>query len=276
MIAIATTTEYIEKSALALLGATVLAILITILFSSPTLPSKEEESDCDIDLSEGFTLREGMEDPVGKQIKDAFEKPFNDMKDKMMKPINEITDFFKKIKEVFESIPGRINNFTNAFKDVGDGIKLEFENLGKSLDLGFNDVASLLGSATTCGINKIKNFRNCILYYMLDWIGKMIYGVVIEFPLFILKLATGGRVDGHKCVNMVIDIFRQLDDKLYKSSGTHFMHFPDSVITMCYYCNFDEEVAKLTHDWNDTIPNMLNEPANKFSEAKSKFESVFK
>jgi len=326
------TEEYIEKSVLALVGVTALAILITILFA-PTpmppqvqVPPKKQDiysnktttstttvegfvSDPKIGFSvqphvqEGFgfgfgfgsesrpaPLQEGLKS-IEDSFKDAFEKPFNEMGDKMKGafsqvgdditnklggPLKEITDFFDKIKRFFETIPGRINNFIGAFRDVNDGINLEFVNLGKSLDLGLTDVANVLGTATTCGINMIKNFRNCILYYLLDWIGKVWYGTFVEFPVFIINVASGGSFDARKCVDMVIDMFQQLDDGLHKSAGFRFMHFPDSVIQMCYYCNFDKEVAKLKHDWTDTIPAMLNEPAQKFTDAKYKFEDVFK
>ena len=331
------TEEYIEKSVLALVGVTALAILITILFA-PTpqaqvqappqvqaqVPPKKKDiysnktttstttvegfvSDPKLGFSvqphvqEGFgsgfgsesrsaPLQEGLKS-IEDTFKDAFEKPFNDMGDQMKGafskvgdditnklggPLKEITDFFNKLKNFFETIPGRINNFIGAFRDVNDGINLEFVNLGKSLDLGLTDVANVVGTATTCGINMIKNFRNCILYYLLDWIGKVWFGIFVEFPVFIINVASGGSFDARKCVDMVIDMFQQLDDGLHKSAGFRFMHFPDSVIQMCYYCNFDKEIAKLKHDWNDTIPVMLNEPAQKFIDAKYKFEDVFK
>jgi hypothetical protein len=284
---ITTTTEYIEKSALALMGVTVLAILITLIFA-PTPQANvqahylNKQTFAGESEKEGFgsmsaPLQEGMSDPIGDQIKDAFERPFNKMKEDITKPFDEIKAFFDKIGRFFDSIPRRINDFIGAFHEVGAGISLEFDNLGKSLDLGLNDVFRVVGRATTCGIDMIKNFRNCILYYILDWIGKMMYGVFVEFPVFIIKLATAGKVDlKPMAVDKIVDIFKKLDDLLYKSTGVHFMHFPDSVINMCYSCSFDEEVAKLTHDWNDTIPNLMREPAQKFIDAKYKFESVFK
>ena len=320
------TEEYIEKSVLALVGVTALAILIALIFAKAPVQvpqseqSKKYSNKQFIDESEhkegfvsepvpveGFSVRPHVQEGFGfgsreaplqeglKSIedtfKDAFEKPFNDMGDQMKGafskvgdditnklggPLKEITDFFNKLKNFFETIPGRINNFIGAFRDVNDGINLEFVNLGKSLDLGLTDVANVVGTATTCGINMIKNFRNCILYYLLDWIGKVWFGIFVEFPVFIINVASGGSFDARKCVDMVIDMFQQLDDGLHKSAGFRFMHFPDSVIQMCYYCNFDKEIAKLKHDWNDTIPVMLNEPAQKFIDAKYKFEDVFK
>ena len=320
------TEEYIEKSVLALVGVTALAILIALIFAKAPVQvpqseqSKKYSNKQFIDESEhkegfvsepvpveGFSVRPHVQEGFGfgsreaplqeglKSIedtfKDAFEKPFNEMGDKMKGafsqvgdditnklggPLKEITDFFNKLKNFFETIPGRINNFIGAFRDVNDGINLEFVNLGKSLDLGLTDVANVVGTATTCGINMIKNFRNCILYYLLDWIGKVWFGIFVEFPVFIINVASGGSFDARKCVDMVIDMFQQLDDGLHKSAGFRFMHFPDSVIQMCYYCNFDKEIAKLKHDWNDTIPVMLNEPAQKFIDAKYKFEDVFK
>jgi hypothetical protein len=297
------TTEYIEKSALALMGITVLAILITLVFA----PTPQAETGVQVEarhdsnkkegfvsevapptkpgfsvqafqrgVQEGFGLQEGMSDPIGDKIKDAFERPFNDMKDAITKPFNDIKEFMDKIGRFFESIPRRINDFIGAFREVGDGINLEFVNLGKSLDLGLLDVFNVVGRAATCGIDMIKNFRNCILYYLLDWIGKMMYGVFVEFPVFIIKMVSGGKVDLKPIVvDKIVNIFKKLDKMLHKSTGVHFMHFPDSVLNMCYYCSFDKEVAQLTHDWTDTIPNLLNEPAQKFTNAKHKFESVF-
>ena len=284
------TTEYIEKSALALMGITVLAILITLVFA-PTpqagaganvLPSPRHDSEKEGFVSEvappekpGFSVQafqrgvqegfvEGMDDPIGDKIKDAF------------KPLNDIKEFMDKIGRFFESIPGRINNFIGAFKEVGDGINLEFVNLGKSLDMGLRDVFNVVGRAATCGISMIKNFRNCILYYLMDWIGKCLYNLFVEFPVFIIKLVTSGKVDLKPIVvDRIVNVFKKLDKMLHKKTGVHFMHFPDSVVNMCYSCSFDKEVAQLTHDWTDTIPNLLNEPAQKFTDAKHKFESVF-
>jgi len=248
--------------------------------------------------SEGFsTLREGMDDPVGQKIKDAFEKPFKDMAEKtksafnkvgddmkgafdkvgdaLMKPINDILNFVHKVDDFFKSIPGRVDNFNLAFRHVGDGIKMEFENLGASIKLGFDDVFDVITSVGTCGIDKVKNFSKCFLWYAMDALGHALYSIFVQFPVYLIKMASGGTVDAQKCVDMVIDMLEQMDEGLHKSTGAHFMHFPDAIQNTCYFCSFETEIAKLNNDWQHTIPDLLNAPRQKFSEAKHEFISVF-
>ena len=75
-----------------------------------------------------------------------------DMMKAFTKPFQPLIDFFNKLKDAFESLPRRVNNFGNAFKGFGKGIELEFVNIGKSVDLGFSDVFNVIGTIGKCGM----------------------------------------------------------------------------------------------------------------------------
>jgi hypothetical protein len=203
---------------------------------------------------------EGLD--IGKSIRDAFMKPF--------KPLIE---FFQKVKKAFEDIPKRAKNFGDAFKYVGDGIKLEFVNLGKSLDLGFNDIFDVIGTAGNCGVHWISSFRTCFPWYCLDGFLQLLYSMFITLPVYIIKVISG--IDLEPYVLQIICLIDQLDALCFEYTCWHFNRFPDWVIAECYSCKLNDKVNKLKLDWRKTIPDLLNAPAQKFSDAKHKFESVF-
>lgn len=210
---------------------------------------------------EGFTpIREGLD--IGGSIIRALQKPFQ-----------PLIDFFNDLIEAFKSIPKRVAAFGDAFKDVGDGIKLEFVNLGKGIDLGFNDFFNVVGILGQCGIKSLKNFRSCIMWYILDWIGTTLYAVFVELPVFVIKKFSG--IDLQPYVDMIICFIKEIDAVCFEYTCYHFIHFPDWVIEDCYSCKFEESVAKLSLDWNETIPNLLNEPKRKFKSAERNFKKTF-
>lgn len=213
---------------------------------------------------EGFRsnpkIVEGLD--IGKEIIKSLSKPF--------KPV---IDFFAKVKKAFEDIPKRAKRFGNAFKYVGDGIKLEFVNLGKSLDLGFNDLFDVVGTLGGCSITYLKNFRSCIIWYIFDCIGTTLYAAFVELPVFVILQLSGIKLQ--PMVDMIHCFINEMDAICYKYTCFHFIHFPDWVIRDCYSCHFQDKVDKLAKDWTKTIPDLLNEPAKKFAQAKSNFEASF-
>lgn len=210
---------------------------------------------------EGFgSVIEGLD--IGKQIARA-----------LMKPFQPLIDFFEKVKRAFEQIPVRVNAFNTAFKWVGEGIKLEFVNLGKGLELGFDDLFDVVKTFGTCGITFFTNLRTCILWYMLDWIGKTIYAILVEFPVYMIKLFTS--IDLQYIVDMINCLLEELDGLCFKYLCFHCFHFPQWVINSCYSCQLKEKATKMDFDWNVTIPNLLNEPAIDFHKAKNYFNATF-
>jgi hypothetical protein len=210
----------------------------------------------------------------GGSIKDAVDKPLNDIKDAIMGPINKIGDIIKDIDEAFKSIPKRARMFRNAFENVDRGIRLEFINLGKSLDLGFNDIFSVIRVAGNCGIRYIKNLRTCMIWYVLDLIGTTIYNIFVVLPVFLVKFITGFNAqpyvdEVHKYINMIDSYFQ------YFTCGDSFLHFPPWVIKLCYSCSIESEVKKVEHDWGEVIPKLLNEPAGVFDHSGKQFKNVF-
>ena len=210
-----------------------------------------------------------------KGIKDTFDKPVNDIKDAIMKPINEIIDIVKSIDDAFKSIPERAKMFRHAFENVGEGIKLEFINIGESLDIGFKDIFSFIRAAGDCGVKYVTNLRSCMIWYILDLIGTTIYNIFVVLPVFIVKFITGFNLQPyvdlvHKYIDILDSYFK------YFTCGDSFLHFPPWVIKLCYSCDLEREIKKIDRDWNETIPKLLNEPAGVFDFAGKQFKNVFR
>ena len=221
---------------------------------------------------EGFSnVIEGLD--VGKEMKKVFERPFNKMKDALGGPINKIVNFVKDVDEAFKSIPKRTKAFAQAFDDVGEGIKLEFVNLGKSINLGFTDIFDLVETVGKCGIKTIQNLRICIIWYILDLLGSTLYNIIVVLPVFMIRMITG--FDIQPFVNIVHGFIECLDLLFFNFTCYHLIHFPDWVIRDCYTCKFSDKVDKLNLDWGKTIPDLMNQPTKKFKDAEKNFRTVF-
>jgi len=210
---------------------------------------------------EGFTpIIEGLD--IGKQIRNAF-----------MKPFKNLINFFNELMEAFKSIPKRIDRFNRAFKLSFEGIELEFVNLGKSLKLGFTDVFNVIGVAGTCTINFFMNFRTCILWYILDWIGRTIYVIFVELPVFFINYIFG--INLQPMVDTVNCYLEDLDKTFFNLTCNHLFHFPKWVNDLCFTCSIQQSVDDLNRDFKTTIPGLLNEPGQKFANAKDNFNKTF-
>ena len=229
--------------------------------------NEKKESDYEYESyekqKEGFQstpLIEGLD--IARDIMKAFRKPFQ-----------PLIDFFEKLKDAFESIPRRVNNFGNAFKGFGKGIELEFVNIGKSLDLGFSDIFNVIGTIGGCGIKSLTNLRSCMIWYIMDCIGTTIYATFVELPIFILKMITGYNIQPY--VDKVHCLIEMIDEIVFSYTCYHIIHYPDWVIEKCYTCKFQDKVDKVNRDWNKTIPDLMNEPNKIFKQSEDDFKSVF-
>ena len=212
---------------------------------------------------EGFqtsSVIEGLD--IAGDIMKAFTKPFQ-----------PLIDFFNKLKDAFESLPRRVNNFGNAFKGFGKGIELEFVNIGKSVDLGFSDVFNVIGTIGKCGMKSLTNLRSCMIWYIMDCIGTTIYAIFIELPVFIIRLITGYNIQPY--INKIYQGIELIDTIVFKYTCYHIIHYPDWVIEQCYTCKFQDKVDKLNLDWKKTIPDLMQAPNKIFKQAEDDFKSVF-
>jgi len=87
----------------------------------------------------------------------------------------------------------------------------------------------------TCGLNKIFNLKTCIMYYILDTIGQMLY-LPIRLVIFIVYHFFG--VDIQSAADMAWDLADEVDTNIiqYVTGGYSLLHYPDNIIGTCYQC----------------------------------------
>lgn len=224
-------------------------------------------------VGEGFSIGALNFDDIGKKMGDVGGGIGGEIEKAIKKPIEPIIEFVNRVTNILNGLKDRVTNFESAFKLVGQGIEKEFESIGKSLDLGFHDIYNLIGAAGECGIKFAKNLRSCILWYLMDAIGSLVYAVFVQLPLFVAKEVFG--FDLHSYVDDLKDALREMDDEIYNLTEFHVMHFPQRVIEDCYMCDVSGQVNKLKDDFEKVIPVYMNEPNEIFGQARDKFVAVF-
>jgi hypothetical protein len=170
----------------------------------------------------------------GGQIENTFKKG-GSIEKGLEDPLKKIKKFIEQVNEAFKVIPKRFGHLRRAFDKIGQGIRLQFKNLGKSLKIGFDDIFDLFDTLGKCGIKYVKNLRYCMIWYVLDLIGTTLYSVFVTLPVFMIRVLTGFNlqpfVDGINC------IIRYIDGLYFKLTCYHFIHFPEWVIKDCYTCD---------------------------------------
>ena len=254
---------------------------------------------------------EGL-DNIGDSIKNAFEKPFNKMKDginkfandvksaferipaeaqKLLKkdPLNGIVgkmiDFGDKIDKAFTEVPRRFNKFGKAFRDIFEGVGLEIKGVFDGLGDGFDDIGILLKyfgiflqTYVECGVKYIRNFTSCVFYYIIDAILRMLY-LPVSFSLWLLK--SYANKDLYRTEALFWTYMWKLNDFIYSLAKFNILKWPKSVRDLCYNCDrlkvaaLKREAEYVDYDFRHGIANKLQAGKDKINQAKDEFLQVF-
>lgn len=305
----------LHKIIISLIGIIIITSIIQIIFK---VKMKVQEGLSTKEIGrrlnrafEGDKIKGAFEKAFDKNnMKRAFEDAFNPILDKLKSGfdpmIKGFTKFIDEVNNIIHNIIPQIGkDFQWAGEDIGNGIKLEFTNLGIGLKTGFQDVfeyiglfklvfiyiddffKKYIGSRINCGLEKIGNLRTCFIFYFMDMIGHIIYYVLVKMPIWIIKLITNGYVDLQPSVNLGTDMINCVDDFIYGTIGYHIIHYPQWVLDKCYLCtkikdipafpvkSFKDQAHKLNIDWNKAIPELLDQPKLLFNDAGKQLKAAF-
>ena len=155
-----------------------------------------------LNIKGAFKKAGGALKNAGKKIKDGVEGAVNKVKDGVTKGFKQMTGFFKNILNTLKNFINAVKNF---FLWLGDCVK--------------------------CGVQKIKSLPQCMIWYLLDLIGKIIY---IPFFLLFLFIRT---ITDVNVENMIWNVIETIDSYINSFAGFHLIYFPSEVIKKCYKCN---------------------------------------
>jgi hypothetical protein len=171
---------------------------------------------------------------------------------------------------VFKFIPKIIK----ALKQIGDGSKDIVTGLGEELvgvpigayhaGLDLSELSQYVGvflfTNFICAIKSINNFTYCILYYILDIIGQIIY---FPFRLIFYILHLIG-LPSYDFENFFWSKMETLDRLIYTYIRVHIIHWPKNIRDKCYNCKklkitaFAKKLSGYSDDLiDDIIPHMV-------------------
>jgi len=121
-----------------------------------------------------------------------------------------------------------------------------------------------------CSVTIISNFPKCVIFYVIDIIVFFIFVCIISL-LFIVDVFLMVKLWlGMSCIEaflMMLTLVEQVDKMVYSMTGFHIIHYPKSIIDMCYSCSamgdtsgFKAVASRMFDDIFVRIPTEIGEP----------------
>jgi hypothetical protein len=151
---------------------------------------------------------------------------------------------FKKFTDFFTvtlpRVGDKIKEFGDGLRDIFEGVGKEIDGVGAGINLGFKDVGLLieycfilLGSYLACGVYFITQLPKCMFYYVLEWIGQVLY---LPVRIFVWVMKTFFKIKLQKYLDKFWRFMEKVDLIIYKHAKFHIIHYPRSVRERCYVC----------------------------------------
>lgn len=154
-------------------------------------------------------------DPVNPVIIKRGNKKIRRRKREQFKIGNwDIGSEFEKMGDKFQTVESFFKKIRGFFEKIGQGFQA-------------------LGTNIKCAFEKIVSLPTCMMWYMLDVFGRILYFPINFIVWWISKM---GIPEIAIIEKEMWKLLEQLDQIIHSATGVHIIHFPDDVINRCYKC----------------------------------------
>lgn len=225
------------------------------------------------------------EDALEAERQDALEtQRENEKFDREFNPKNRkdenILAMIFKIIPIGINIAKRGKTISTGFKRLATGIADLLKNLAILTPIILMDnirhtmeLFIYLFKVLQCSVKIISQFPKCFIFYLVE-ISIIILLIFAISPLFIIDMLFGVKhFTGQSLVERFLDALdslEQMDRTIYSAFSFHIIHYPDSIINMCYRCDamgdtsgYEQIKRKLFRDIFIDLPNGIGTPIGK-------------
>jgi hypothetical protein len=233
----------------------------------------------------GEPLEKGFKNDIEKPMKKFIEEDVLDPLLDMTKGIDDMIKNFARIVCFLNKSPPRFRNLAASLDNIFTASTEEFVAFGYALDLGFSSISNMIIYIATyisnyieCTFKILENFLDCIIFYVLDIIGQLLY-LPVRIVLWIFK--TFLQLDLYNMEKQTWDGLEDMDEYLFEIVGVHLLRYPKYVRDTCYTCLrlrtdvINEQADVVRHSFSKTIPAMLGKSKDKFKKGRLQFHEIF-
>jgi hypothetical protein len=156
-----------------------------------------------------------------------------------MADLGEAFALLGKLIEFLITLPMRIANLVVGTTNILIGIGLSTMHLGEIIPMVFMDFLMIVGylfefvkTYTVCSVFFIANAKRCFLYYIIEFIGVLLY-MPVRIMLLLLRVLG---INLYPVEKGVWDSLEKLDRYVVGNAGFHIIYWPKSIRDNCFNC----------------------------------------
>jgi hypothetical protein len=164
------------------------------------------------------------------------------------------------------TLPQRFANIFAGIINIFMGLAIELKDVGVVSGIVLTDFFiflkytwELIRTYMICAPKMIANLTSCLIYYMCDFFGIVLY-LPVRILLAILK-ACG--INLYPTEQKIWDSIEKFDRLVFTYVGFHLIHWPKSIRDKCYNCKrlkltvYADRILDIVDDFTVTIPGIM-------------------
>ena len=182
-----------------------------------------------------------------------------------------------KIVPIGINIVSRGRTIVQGFKELGTGIVDLIKNtailtgiIGIDTIEFFFQLCAYLFKLLLCSVSIISDFPKCVIFYFIQLLINVVLACIVSIlfivDVFLMPKKWAG-IGAVEIFIMILDIIENLDQVIYANLSFHIIHYPESIVKMCYTCSAMGDTSgfkRVANRWfNDIfvkIPNDIGGP----------------
>jgi len=213
-------------------------------------------------------------------------EPFVDMIKDLLKMVLLIPKLVMNVGEIFSFLLNSVFGIVELISGASMALALGIITLGKGvIQLGVFMLYSLEFVLTHmfCFLKIIFTAPSCVIWYVIETFGKILYLV----PMFFFSILTILGLDGKGLEKGLWDMLENLDTMIFSLTGIHIIHYPKWIRDQCYNCRrlkmstvgdqFTKTFTTLSKEFpQDAAPgiSVMNGGGKRLMSAMQKFASL--
>lgn len=198
--------------------------------------------------------------------------------------IGDMISMIPTIINFLITLPQRFANIFAGIINIMLGVAMELKSVGIVSGIVLTDFFvfleytwELIRTYMICAPKMIANLTSCLIYYMCDFFGIVLY---LPVRIFLSLLKIFG-VNLYPIEKQIWDGIERIDRLIFTAVGFHIIHWPKNVRDQCYNCKrlkltvYADRILDIVDDFTVTIPSIMVEGIRYLKKALVNVNEVF-